>query len=101
MRKGSKLVKQWDASLDDVTRDTHRQLDGKIVEMDEYFVSGTKKALHPGQFGDPAEDCNYRCRSLHRSRSKMNANELKILQERAEYFGLDKTADFEEFEKST
>lgn len=97
--KGANLVKQWDASLDDATRDTHRQLDGKIVEMDEYFVSGTKKALYPGQFGDPAEDCNCRCNALHRSRSKMNADELQTLKERAEYFGLDKTADFEEFEK--
>lgn len=99
IRKGADLVKQWDASLDDATRDTHRQLDGKIVEMDEYFVSGTKKALYPSQFGDPAEDCNCRCSALHRPRSKMNADELKVLKERAEFFGLDKTKDFEEFEK--
>lgn len=97
--KGADLVKQWDASLDDATRDTHRQLDGKIVEMDEYFVIGTKKALYPSQFGDPAEDCNCRCNALKRSRSKMNAEELNELKKRAEFFGLDKTEDFKEFEK--
>ena len=85
--------------MDDATRETHRQLDGKIVEFDEYFVSGMKKALYPSQFGDPAEDCNCRCNALHRSRSKMNADELKVLKERAEFFGLDKTEDFKEFEK--
>ena len=97
--KGANLVKQWDASLDDATRDTHRQLDGEIVEFDEYFVSGTRKALYPSQFGDPAEDCNCRCNALKRSRSKMNADELKVLKERAEFFGLDKTEDFKDFEK--
>ena len=97
--KGADVVKQWDASLDDATRDTHRQLDGKIVEFDEDFVSGTRKALYPGQFGDPAEDCNCRCNALKRSRSKMNEDELKVLKERAEFFGLDKTDDFKDFEK--
>ena len=29
----------------------------------------------------------------------MNADELKVLKERAEFFGLDKTEDFKEFEK--
>ena len=97
--KGADVVKQWDASLDDATRDTHRQLDGKIVEFDEYFVSGTRKALYPGQFGDPAEDCTCRCNALKRSRSKMNEDELKVLKERAEFFGLDNTDDFKDFEK--
>ena len=97
--KGADVVKQWDASLDDATRDTHRQLDGKIVEFDDYFVSGTRKALYPGQFGDPAEDCNCRCNALKRSRSKMNEDELNELKKRAEFFGLDKTEDFKDFEK--
>ena len=35
--KGADVVKQWDASLDDKTRDTHRQLDGQIRELDEVF----------------------------------------------------------------
>lgn len=97
--KGADLVKQWDAFLDGDTRDTHRELDGKIVELEEYFVSGTNKALYPGRFGDPAEDCNCRCSALKRARTALDADELKVLKERAEFFGLDKTKDFEDFKK--
>ena len=66
--KGADVVKQWDASLDDKTRDTHRQLDGQIRELDEVFEVQGKKAMMPGGFGDPAEDCNCRCALLQRAR---------------------------------
>lgn len=97
--KGADIVKQWDASLDGDTRETHRALDGKIVELDEPFVSGGNKAMYPGDFGDPAEDCNCRCSVLKRARSALDEDELKTLQERAEFFELDKTEDFEEFKE--
>lgn len=98
--KGADLVKQWDASLDGDTRPTHRELDGKVVEFDDYFVSSSgSKAEYPGGFGDPAEDINCRCSVLKRARSALDENELKTLQERAAYFGLDKTQDFEDFKK--
>lgn len=97
--KGADIVKQWDASLDGDTRETHRALDGKIVELEEPFVSGNNKAMYPGDFGDPAEDCNCRCSVLKRARSALDEEELKILQERAAFFGLDKTEDFEDFKK--
>lgn len=66
--KGADVVKQWDASLDDKTRDTHRQLDGQIRELDEVFEVQGKTAMMPGGFGDPAEDCNCRCALLQRAR---------------------------------
>ena len=81
--KGADVVKQWDATLDGKTRPTHRQLDGQVRETDEYFELGNKKAMYPGEFGDPAEDCNCRCVALTRSRSALDADELKILRERA------------------
>ena len=97
--KGADLVKIWDASLDGDTRETHRALDGKIVEMDEPFVSGGKKAMYPGDFGDPAEDCNCRCSVLKIARSALDEEDLREMQERAAFFGLDKTEDFEDFKK--
>jgi SPP1 gp7 family putative phage head morphogenesis protein len=97
--KGANVVKMWDATLDGKTRPTHRELDGQIRETDEYFELGSKKAMYPGEFGDPAEDCNCRCVALTRSRSALDADELKTLQERAKFFGLDKTEDFEDFKK--
>lgn len=95
--KGVDIVLQWDASLDGDTRDTHRMLDGTIIEVGEYFESNGNKARYPGDFGDPAEDCNCRCVLTERARSALDEDELKTLQERAEFFGLDKTKNLEEF----
>jgi SPP1 gp7 family putative phage head morphogenesis protein len=97
--KGADVVKMWDATMDGDTRPMHRRLDGQIKELDEPFEIGGKKAMYPGDFGDPAEDCNCRCQSLQRARWALDESELKTLKDRAEFFGLDKTKDFEEFKE--
>jgi len=96
-KKGANVVKQWDATLDGETRDSHRRLDGQIREVDEYFEIDGKKAMYPGEFGDPAEDCNCRCVALTRAKWAMDADELQTLKDRAKHFGLDKTKDFDDF----
>jgi len=96
---GADIVKQWDATLDDRTRETHRMLDGQIRELDEPFEVGGMQADAPGMFGDPAEDCNCRCALLQRARWALDEDELNTLKERAEFFGLDKTKNFEEFKE--
>lgn len=98
-KKGADVLKQWDATLDGRTRDTHRLLDGQIRETDEPFEANGKKAMEPGSFGDPAEDCNCRCVALTRARWALDEDELKTLKERAKYFGLDKTENFKEFQE--
>lgn len=95
--KGADVVKQWDASLDGATRPLHRQLDGQIRETDEPFEAGGKKVMYPGKFGDPGQDCNCRCVALTRARWALDEKELQTLKDRAKYFGLDKTKDFEEY----
>ena len=97
--KGADVVKQWDATLDGDTRPNHRQLDGQIREVDEPFAVGGYSPMYPGDFDDPAEDCNCRCVALTRARAALDADELKTLKERAEFFGLDKSDSFAEFEK--
>lgn len=97
--KGADVVKQWDSTLDGDTRPNHRQLDGQIRETDEPFEVGGYKPMHPGDFGDPAEDCNCRCVALTRARAALDEDELKTLRERAEYFGIDKSDSFTDFEK--
>jgi len=97
--KGADVLKQWDAALDGDTRDTHRRLDGQIRELDEPFEVAGQSAMYPGGFGDPAEDCNCRCALLQRARWALGEEELDTLKERAEYFGLDKTKDFEDFKE--
>lgn len=96
---GADIVKQWCATLDSRTRPHHAQLDGQLRELDEPFEVDGHKTLHPGGFGIAAEDINCRCRLLQRARWALDEDELNTLKERAEYFGLDKTKDFEEFQK--
>lgn len=97
--KGADIVKQWDSTPDGNTRDLHRLLDGQIREIDEPFEAGGIQVDAPGMFGDPAEDCNCRCCLLQRARWALDDDELQRLKDRAEYFGLDKTTDFEEYKE--
>jgi hypothetical protein len=97
--KGAYVVKMWDATLDGDTRPTHRSLDGQVRDVEELFEMDGKSARYPGDFGDPAEDCNCQCQSLQRAKWALDENELQTLKERAEFFGLDKTKNFEDFKK--
>ena len=97
--KGASIVKQWNSTLDGDTRSTHRRLDGQIRELDEPFEMHGKKAMYPGGFGDPAEDCNCRCQVLQRAKLALNEDEMNTIQERAKFFGLDKTKDLDDFKK--
>lgn len=97
--KGADVVKQWDSTMDGSTRTTHRHLDGQIREIDEDFEIGGMKAKAPGYFGRASEDINCRCVSLTRARWALDEDELETLKKRAEYFGLDKTASFEDYKK--
>lgn len=97
--KGADIVKQWDATLDDKTRLSHQQLDGQIREVEEPFEINGNKAQYPGEFGVASEDINCRCVALQRARWALDEDELEELKKRAEYFGLDKSEDFEDFQK--
>ena len=96
---GADVVKQWDATLDDRTRNTHKNLDGQIREIDEYFEVNGHRALHPGAFGVASEDIHCRCHLLQRAKWALGEAELQTLKDRAAYFGLDKTKDFEDFKQ--
>lgn len=64
--KGADVVKQWDATLDSSTRESHQQVDGEIRELDEKFSNGL---MFPGDpSGGAAEVVNCRCALLQRAR---------------------------------
>lgn len=93
--KGADIVKQWDAALDGRTRESHRRVDGEIRELDEKFSNGM---MHPSDpAGGAAEVVNCRCALLQRARWALDEDELETLKERAKYYGLDKTKDFDDF----
>lgn len=96
-KKGADVLKQWDAALDARTRDSHARVDGEIRELDEKFSNGL---MFPGDpSGGAAEVVNCRCTSNTRARWALDDEELNTLKERAEYFGLDKTKNFEEYKE--
>lgn len=96
-KKGADVVKQWDAALDARTRPSHARVDGEIRELDEKFSNGL---MFPGDpNGGAAEVVNCRCTSNTRARWALDDGELNTLKERAEYFGLDKTENFEDFKQ--
>lgn len=95
--KGADVLKQWDATLDGRTRESHRRVDGEIRELDEKFSNGL---MFPGDpSGSAAEVVNCRCTSNTRARWALGEEELQTLKDRAEYFGLDKTKNFEEYKQ--
>lgn len=56
---GINLMKQWMATLDNRTRDTHRELDGETIPVKETFWNGLMEPGDPD--GDPSEVMNCRC----------------------------------------
>jgi len=60
-KKGADLVKQWDSTLDNKTRETHAKLDQQYTEVDEPFKVDGYEVMGPGMFGNPKQDCNCRC----------------------------------------
>ena len=57
---GVKVQKQWRATLDNRTRDSHRSLDSETIGLDATFDNGLKYPREPG--GALPEICNCRCR---------------------------------------
>lgn len=98
-KKGADIVKQWDSTLDGRTRDEHRECDGQIREIDEPFDVGGEKMQAPGVGGSARNVCNCRCCLLQRAKWALDDDELKTLQERAAFFGLDKTQSFNDFKQ--
>lgn len=97
IKRGADLLKQWDAALDKRTRPSHARVDGEIREEGEKFSNGL---LYPGDPNGSAEEViNCRCVALSRARWALDESELETLKERAEYFGLDKTKNYEDYKK--
>lgn len=54
--------KRWVARHDDLTRDTHRAVDGTTIPTDHYFQVGGQPLLYPGERGGSYEEIvNCRC----------------------------------------
>lgn len=94
---GCKVVKQWCATLDAKTRDSHAQVDGEIRDINEPFSNGLMFPSDPD--GGAAEVVNCRCTMLQRAKWALDEAELETLIDRASFYGLDKTANFDEYKQ--
>lgn len=65
---GLPLKKRWIATLDGRTRHEHGMADGLTVELDDVFLVGGEKLMHPGDFSKGASGWNvYNCRCTMRT----------------------------------
>lgn len=97
--KGADIVKQWDATLDSRTRPWHQEVDGQIREWEDDFLVHGEKMKAPSIGGSASNVINCRCQLLQRARWALDEDELKTLEERAKFYGLDKTKNFEEYKQ--
>lgn len=93
--KGADVLKQWDSTMDSRTRESHTLVDGEVRELDEAFSNGLRFPGDPG--GGAGEVINCRCALLQRARWALDDDELEILKQKAQAFGLDKSATFDDF----
>lgn len=94
---GCDVVKQWDSTLDGKTRHSHRKVDGEIRELDDKF---SNNLMFPGDSkGGAGEVVNCRCALLQRAKWALDEGELQTLKERAEFYGIDKTENFEDYKQ--
>ena len=94
--KGADVVKQWDATLDSRTRESHQAVDGEIRELDEKFSNGL---MFPGDpSGGAAEVCNCRCALLQRARWALGDDFTKMDNESKELVEI-KADEYDEFKK--
>lgn len=89
-KKGTDIIKQWDATLDSVTRPWHQEADGQIREWDDFFDVGGEKMKAPSIGGSARNVCNCRCQLIQRAKWSLDEDELKTLQDKASFFGLAK-----------
>jgi len=69
---GIKMQKRWLATLDDRTRESHQELDGETVPVNEPF---SNKLMYPGDpEGDPSEVYNCRCTMVSELEDYPNKN---------------------------
>lgn len=76
--RGANIMKEWSCTFDGKTRHSHRELDGQVREIDEYFEVNGVKTLAPCKFGKAAEDINCRCVLLTRAKWNLDAPRMAL-----------------------
>ena len=95
--RGADVVKQWDATLDGLTRESHVAVDGEIRELNEAFSNGL---MFPGDpAGGAAEVINCRCAYLQRARWAVGGKFTKMNNFTGQIEVFDSPEAYDEFKK--
>lgn len=95
--KGADVVKQWDSTLDDRTRESHQAVDGEIRELDKPFSNGL---MFPGDPSGKAEEViNCRCALLQRAKWALEGEFTKMNNFTKELETFESPKDYDEFKK--
>lgn len=95
---GADVVKQWDSTLDNDTRKSHKRVDGEIRELDEPFSNGLDYPRDPS--GGAAEVVNCRCALLQRARWAVEGGFSKMNNFTKEIETFESPEDYDEFKKA-
>lgn len=95
--RGADVVKQWDATLDGLTRESHVAVDGEIRELDEAFSNGLDYPGDPS--GGAAEVVNCRCAVLQRARWAVGDSFTKWNNITKQLEEFESPASYDEFKK--
>lgn len=83
IRQAGIAQKSWLSTQDEATRETHREMDGQVVEVDGQFLSPAGgQAEYPGGFGIAEEDIGCRCATaaaFGKSGKSLSPDERKLL----------------------
>lgn len=96
--RGADLLKQWDATLDGKTRESHVAVDGEIRELDESFSNGLDYPGDPA--GGAAEVVNCRCAMLQRARWAVEGSFTKWNNFTKQLETFDGPESYDEFKKA-
>ena len=96
--KGADVVKQWDATLDGATRESHQAVDGEVRELDKPFSNGL---MFPGDSsGGAAEVVNCRCALLQRAKWGLDDGFTKMNNESGELVDFSDISDYDKFKEA-
>lgn len=94
---GADVVKQWDSTLDGLTRTSHVAIDGEIRELDKPFSNGLMFPSDP--HGAAAEVVNCRCALLQRAKWALSSGFTKMNNFTKQLETFDSPEDYDEFKK--
>ena len=91
---GINLTKVWVATLDDRTRDSHAEMDGVEVPVDEPFDVNGSELMYPADpNGDPAEVYNCRCTLVYNVDGSLESVDPNVVER------VSKVPDYDEWKR--